>query len=299
MGDKATTLEEQIACLRKRGMTIEDEHKAREVLFDIGCYRLGFYWFPFEVSHPMKGGRDHSFSEGANFDDAVKLYYLDFDLRNLLLKVLSRIEIALRTKVIYIVSNAYPDKPTWFADPVVVGKKQAQNFQSEVYGSIKDKPVIVRHHRAYINDRFAPAWKTLEFVTLGQLVYIFNSIKDERLQQEIALSFGVRGLGTFKNYLEALKDIRNACAHGNVLYDYTPQKSISKGPAMLKGIGSNQNLNGALHVVIYMLGQISCNREEELRCQLRALVEEVCRSHRLREILKSTSGIVEGEYSMF
>lgn len=42
----ATTIQEQIETLRKRGMSIDDEGKAIENLSDIGYYRLGFYWFP-------------------------------------------------------------------------------------------------------------------------------------------------------------------------------------------------------------------------------------------------------------
>lgn len=40
---KATTIEEQIVLLKQRGMQIPDEEKAREILLDIGYYRLGFY----------------------------------------------------------------------------------------------------------------------------------------------------------------------------------------------------------------------------------------------------------------
>lgn len=50
----ATTIEEQIAKLRKRGLTISDEDKAKEILSDIGYYRLGFYWFPYEKGYPKK-----------------------------------------------------------------------------------------------------------------------------------------------------------------------------------------------------------------------------------------------------
>lgn len=53
-----------------------------------------------------------------------------------------------------------------------------------------------------------------------------------------------------------------------VLYDFTPEKSIRKGPAMLKGIGQNQNLNEALHVVLYMLKQVSENRYNEWKKRL-------------------------------
>lgn len=45
--NKATTIDEQIKILQGRGMIITDIPKAKEVLQDIGYYRLGFYWFPF------------------------------------------------------------------------------------------------------------------------------------------------------------------------------------------------------------------------------------------------------------
>lgn len=45
MAGKATTVEEQIELLRSRGMTIEDVDKAKEILLDVGYYRLGFYWY--------------------------------------------------------------------------------------------------------------------------------------------------------------------------------------------------------------------------------------------------------------
>jgi abortive infection bacteriophage resistance protein len=50
MGVKAITLDEQIQLLRSRGMVINNEEKAKEVLSDIGYYRLGFYWFPMEIA---------------------------------------------------------------------------------------------------------------------------------------------------------------------------------------------------------------------------------------------------------
>ena len=52
MAGTATTIEEQIVLLKNRGMEIEDEKKAAECLLDIGYFRLGFYWFPFEKSYP-------------------------------------------------------------------------------------------------------------------------------------------------------------------------------------------------------------------------------------------------------
>lgn len=61
MGRKAITLDEQIDLLRSRGMIITDVEKAKEVLFDVGYFRMGFYWFPFEQSYPEKHHRTHVF----------------------------------------------------------------------------------------------------------------------------------------------------------------------------------------------------------------------------------------------
>lgn len=50
----ATTLNEQIELLEKRGMIFSDIEKAKEILLDIGYYRLGFYWFPYEKNISIK-----------------------------------------------------------------------------------------------------------------------------------------------------------------------------------------------------------------------------------------------------
>jgi abortive infection bacteriophage resistance protein len=285
-------LDEQINLLRERGMVIDNVEKAKEVLFDVGYYRMGFYWFPFEQTYPQKHHRTHEFKAGTDFNHAVKLYYFDFSLRNLLLKPLSRIEIAFRTKVAYLVSNKYVNSPTWFVDNAVVNKKQASSFELKVYRQIVEKaPSIALHHRHHINDKFAPAWKTLEFMTLGEMVHLFKSIKDDGIKQEIAKCFGINKLVTFENYLDLIKDLRNTCAHGNVLYDFTPEKSIRKGPAMMKGIGENQNLNGALRVVLYMMQQISENRYKELSYGLDNLINEYSQFHEVESVLLNIGGL--------
>ena len=81
MTKPATTIDEQLDLLKTRGLAIQDEDKAREILLDIGYYRLGFYLFPFEKSYPQLRNRTHEYTDGATFADEVKLYYFDFDLR--------------------------------------------------------------------------------------------------------------------------------------------------------------------------------------------------------------------------
>ncbi len=103
---RATTLDEQLEKLRRHGVIISDEPKAKEYLADIGYYRLGFYLFPFEQTYPhLDHRRQHMVNPGTRIEDVVALYYFDMDLRNILNKYLSRIEVAIRTTIIYELSN--------------------------------------------------------------------------------------------------------------------------------------------------------------------------------------------------
>lgn len=291
MGRKAITLDEQIDLLTKRGMIISDVEKAKELLYDVGYYRLGFYWFPFEKSYPVKDNRNHEFLPETKFDSAVKLYYFDFYLRNLFLRALSRIEIAFRTKVIYIVSNEYSSMPAWFADRRVVTDKQASYYKDIGYRALKEKNAVIKmHHSHYPDDEYAPAWKTIEFMTLGEVFHLFKTIRDVRIKEKIAAEFGIRTIVTLESYLEVIKNIRNVCAHSNVLYDFTPEKSIRKGPAMMKGIAMNQNLNGATRVILYMLKQISVKRYSELLNDIDILIAKYAVNEDVRNILLNISG---------
>lgn len=265
MASKATTVEEQIQRLKERGMEISDESKAKEILLDIGYYRLGFYWYPFETDTKSKD-RQHNFIPGTLFKDAVDLYYFDYELRNILLKYITRIEVHLRTKIIYIVSNAYPNSPTWFADPAIVTTRYANSFWDDQYEYLlKHTPILRHHHKKYINDRFAPAWKTIEFMSLGAVQVLFNQIRDLSLRLEISKQFNVRHTVVFDNYIDAIKNVRNACAHGKVLYDLHLSTGIRKGPAGLMPPGINNGLKGAIKVIGYLLQSISKNRYDELQ----------------------------------
>ena len=82
----AKTVDEQINILQSRGIIISNSDKAKEILQDIGYYRLGFYFFPFEESHPKIENRTHKITSGTTFEDAVALYYFDYDLRKIELK---------------------------------------------------------------------------------------------------------------------------------------------------------------------------------------------------------------------
>lgn len=188
MNKTATTLDEQIVLLSSRGVEITCIEKAKECLLDIGYFRLCSYLFPFEKSYPRYKNRTHEVIDGTKLSDAVALYYFDFDLRNILNRYISRIEVSLRTYITYTISNKYKLSPTWFADPEVMNSSYVGTFQS-VYDAIMKKPVIKRHHSKYVNDQYAPAWK------------IFTSILNPLLTNWISAAISASGRRLFSKII--------------------------------------------------------------------------------------------------
>ena len=126
---EATTFEEQIELLKKRNIIISDENKAKEYLSDIGYYRLGFYSFPFEITYPLLNKRrKHEVTPRTTIEHIVALYYFDFDLRRILNRYISRIEVSIRTTMIYTLSLKYKNNPTWFVDPKDVKNQFITSF---------------------------------------------------------------------------------------------------------------------------------------------------------------------------
>lgn len=276
MTKSATTIDQQLDLLESRGLAIADKDKAREILLDIGYYRLGFYLFPFEKSYPNLRNRTHEYVEGASFEDAVNLYYFDFDLRLLLMRYLNRIEIAFRTSLIYNLSNKYNTTPIWFVSPSVVSRTYARDFERKVYTSdFKRNPVIHRHHQKNPNDRFAPSWKTLEFMTFGAIMKLYEQLKERDDKIFIAHKFGIRQVVTFENYMHTVRQVRNACAHGLLLYDMRLPRRINRGPAHQTPQESG-NIVGALRVIKYIVGQVSANRAAEMSASIKSLYENLC-----------------------
>ena len=94
------SLSDQLDQLKRRGMLIEDESKARTYLERIGYYRLSGYWFAFRERSETccawpphtTGGKPKKqdkgmrlpldeFKAGATFQNAVQLYVFDKKLR--------------------------------------------------------------------------------------------------------------------------------------------------------------------------------------------------------------------------
>lgn len=223
----ATTLPEQIAQLKRRGLLITNEKLAEDHLSNISYYRLSGYWWPMQADRAR-----HIFKPESRFDDAIALYNFDRALRILLFDIIERIEIALRARMIYCLSHEHG--PWWFQDTALFMNikeliKTLARLEEELQRS---KDIFIRDHlkRYKADQRFPPAWKTLEITSLGSLSKLYGNLKPTvRSKDHIAEAFNTVNHSFLPSWLQSIAQIRNICAHHGRLWN----KNLPGRPRLL------------------------------------------------------------------
>jgi abortive infection bacteriophage resistance protein len=287
MANKATTINEQVEKLKSRGLIFDSGiEKVKEVLLDIGYYRLGFYWSPFEID------KDHNFKPGTKFSDVLALYYLDVDLKNILVRILNRIEINFKTQLIYFASNQYNKDSIWFTNNKIAENSFVEgfyNFYNKNIKTINNKP-IQKHHLKYRNHKYAPAWKTIEFMSLGSTINLYDALLNESLKRTIAKQYDVLSLQNFKNYLKTIRYIRNICAHSDLLFDANTNFTILSSPQIPIENHKTHSLDTSIRVILYFLSQISKKRYMEYKDAINELFKVNSNNQVLKTIITHKIG---------
>jgi abortive infection bacteriophage resistance protein len=206
------------------------------------------------------------------------MYEFDKDFRTILNAYLQDIEVDLRTKVIYIISNLHKNNPTWFADRRIVKRSFIDYFTEKYNREIINNEVIRNHARYHINDRFAPAWKTLEFLSFGDLQRLIASIKDYNEQELIYKCYGFKDNKLFPNYIDTIRIVRNYCAHGHPLFDFISSRSIRAGKfkKVMKGKTLHKdfysNIQGVLILIQYFLYYLPNNKGDKFREEMKTFL---------------------------
>jgi len=165
---------------------------------------------------------NHIFKPDSTFEDVVHLYNFDRELRILLFDVIEKIEISLRTKLIYYLSHEFD--PWWFQNTSIFQNTGAlidtlSSIQEEIERS---KDIFIREHkRKYKDDlRFQPAWKTLELTSLGSLSKLYGNLKNDIQSKDIiAKESGAVNHTYLPSWLQSITQIRNYCAHHSRLWN--------------------------------------------------------------------------------
>jgi abortive infection bacteriophage resistance protein len=207
------TLQEQIDQLKARGMQFEDEEKASEYLANLNYYRLSAYWLPFEKDHAT-----HQFHDGTQFDRIIELYVFDRELRLLMLDAIERIEVSVRSRLAYELSQVYGSHVHMNADVFHPADTYAKTFSKLKSEIDRGKEPFLKHFNDKYEEELPPIWASVELMTMGQVSNWFSCIKRRKDKQRIAKHYALdeKVLGSFLHHLTI---IRNICAHHSALWN--------------------------------------------------------------------------------
>ncbi|WP_437921513.1 Abi family protein [Sphingobacterium sp. LRF_L2] len=214
---EAFTIQQQIDRLKDRGLSISDSDDVSHYLSHISYYRLAGYWWPMQQDKI-----NHIFKSGSKFNDVVALYNFDRELRLLLFDVIEKIEISLRTKLIYHLSHEFD--PWWFQNfTIFQSAPDLVKTLSAIEGEIeRSKDVFIKEHKKKHKDdgRFPPAWKSLEQTSFGALSKLYGNLKNTVAAKDIiAQEFGTVNHTYLPSWLQTIAQIRNYCAHHSRLWN--------------------------------------------------------------------------------
>lgn len=206
------------------------------------------------------------------------MYNFDKELRTIIFSAIQSIEIALRTKVIQIVSSNYG--AFWFADESLFSNSTIfsmclANIKDELKRSKED--FLIEHFAKYDKPPYPPTWKTLEVSSFGTLSKLYCNLSENNIKKQIAREFGLPQHLYLESWIKSLSVLRNYIAHHariwNRKYPWKPQlpKKLQNPWIQDKAI-SQEKLYCQLCCVTYLLDAICLNNG--FKQNLKALLSE-------------------------
>lgn len=260
MSKPARTIQEQIALLQSRNMAFRNVADAPHFLANISYYRLKGYWWEMQDDFV-----NHHFKNGSYFEDAIDLYNFDRHFRLIVFNAIERIEVALRTKLIYHLSLS--NGPEWYLNPVLFDKEYEFNsFLSKVEEDLgrSSEEFIVKHYENHPAEE-PESWKALEVLSMNTLSKLYQNLKHQLPEKnKIAREFGLYNQKHLVSWLRAITLVRNIIAHHSRLwnrviinkYDWpttTPKPILSFVPDN----NQRRKIFPLLSAILYMNNEIS------------------------------------------
>lgn len=215
----ALNYSEQLETLRKRGLIINNDAQAINILRFTNYYRLSAYSLGLR--------KDDVFFPGSTIEQIYDIYCFDEKLRHLFFEVIEPIEIRLRAEISYHLSTNYGNI-AHLNPELVTDKKKHLAFLSLYYSGLNASSATpcVKHNIEKYGE--LPIWAAVETLTFGALSKFYGNLKTG-IQKPIARTFN-SDVRRFPGWLESLCELRNRCAHSNRLYNISLTKNVKLYP---------------------------------------------------------------------
>jgi len=219
-------------------------------------FRLSGYWFPMRDLRQARSGvgaagrelRHDSFTAGHRFQEVDDIYRWDATLRSHLFEGISRVEVALRSQVAYVLSAHDPmahrnpevfnpkfsAKPKFSAQVMTLIRKRRRRRSDYEQWVLTLNQAIAREQNAddaisHQIDEFGDVhiWALVEIIEFLPTIKAFKAMRQPD-RQIVSSYFGMAEPPTLISILEALNNLRNKTAHHARIWN----RNFSRSPAL-------------------------------------------------------------------
>ena len=255
---KVISFDKQIKLLQERGLTVENPDSAKEYLRNISYFRLQGFWWEFQIDK-----ENHKFKKGTTFKNIIELYTFDRKFRLIVFDALERIEISLRTKLVY-----YPSielDQWWFENENYFhSKKFHQESLKEIDKELsRTKEVFIKsHYDKYGNEHRPPAYKTLEVISFGCLSKLYSNLKNDiAAKDRVAKELNLPNHTFLKSWLQNFNTVRNIIAHHSRIWnrniDFAPKFLHSTEFDFISKPENEKSMYHSLSCILFILNKVS------------------------------------------
>ena len=219
------TITQQVQSYIDAGMTITCREEVEKTLKSVGFYRLRGYSFQ------LYDNAAKQYVPGTRFEDILKLYQFDQELSALIFSMISKIEVALRVRLVEALlvhgdalilqdSSIFKEKKLYW--------KNVSAMASEI---ARSNDVFIKHNFDD-HDGEVPVWAAVEVLSFGTLSKIIKNLKTGIGSSYSILAANYRyrskkgnlvnpSQKMFASWVQGVSVLRNMCAHNSRIYNRT------------------------------------------------------------------------------
>lgn len=276
------TIDEQIEVLKKRGLIIEDEERAKKYLLSQNYYNLinGYAkFFPRE---------NDVYIAQTTFDEITNLYVFERDFKQAMLSSILEAEKHIRAIFSYRFSEMYKNEPYAYLNincydknKILMATKVISNLSQTVisHSNKKNKNSIAHYVKKH---KHVPIWVLVNYISFGELKRLL-SLTTKKLQNKVSkdfLEFINQNIPdttepfhpeNLSSFLDNMNEFRNICAHNNRILGFRCRQNTKYwNPLHSKyNISQDDNRRSAYEVFVSLQCFLSKNEYAILHNTLR------------------------------
>lgn len=218
------TLDEQIEILKNKGLEINNETTAKQILFRENYFFISGY------RHMLMVKGDKKFIPGSTFEELYSIFRFDRSIRNIFFKYILIVENNLKSIISYQLSKkyGYKEKEYLNTDNYIQDSLRSRQVKDLISKIKRQVRVNGKQHTAtlhYLNNYgYVPLWIMVKVLSFGIIAEFYTILKPGD-QISIANIYQTSP-DVLANYLSILANFRNLCAHEDILYEHRTQKKI-------------------------------------------------------------------------